>query len=380
MKKCGIALFVPILAAAGWLLGSGQDRSQDLIRSGKIALPSGGEFLDVQIVAKSDDRLLQILALRRTAPPAAFGVRRAGQAEGTLGLWHAYQTPDGSWISNGTVYEWNASAPGGAQAVPRVGRKADFGTPRLAAVSDAAGRLHAVLFDQEAGGRSLYLLRGADSRWRASEIEPLSESLADLCLVPHPDSESVILLGLAGGAQVAGYELSLSARSGEGNLFWARDEFPAEFRAVAYAVTRDDRYLYFLLQAPGGEFRGVERHIASGQWLPGQQKFMRGFRDPIGGAELRSLFGFRDAGGLMQVVGLAGGGGVAHIYRDEIGTWYNNGIALQAPGLRRVSGGVDANGLIHVVGLTEDGRVWHGFRTADHQWRDNGVIFDSRSK
>jgi len=379
MKKCGIALFGLVLLAAGWLFGSGQDKLQDLIRGGKIALPSGGEFLDVQIVTKSDDRLLQILALRRPASSTAFGVRRSGQVGGTLGLWHAYQTPDGSWVSNGTVYELNASAPGDVQAVPRVGGKADFGIPRLAAASDAAGRLHAVIFDQEAGGRSLYLLRGADSRWRASEIEPLSESLDDPCLVPHPDSESVVLLGLAGSTRVAGYELSLSARSGDGDLFWARDEFPAELRAGAYAVTRDDRYLYFLLQAPGGEFRGAERHIASGKWLLEPQKFMRGFRDPIGGAVLRSLFGFRDAGGLMQVVGLTGGG-VVHIYRDEIGTWYNNGIALQAPGLRRISGGVDANGLINVVGLTEDGRVWHGFRTGDHQWRDNGVIFDSRSK
>jgi hypothetical protein len=100
---------------------------------------------------------------------------------------------------------------------------------------------------------------------------------------------------------------------------------------------------------------------------------MRGFLDPIGGAELRSLSGFRDAGGLMQVVGLAGGG-VVHIYRDEVGTWYNNGVALRVPGLRRVSGAADAAGLINVVGVTDDGRLWHGYRAENHQWRDNGHL------
>ncbi|MBN2198335.1 MAG: hypothetical protein JW747_00635 [Candidatus Aminicenantes bacterium] len=370
MKKFGMAAMSLLFFGAGWLFGWVQRTPQDLIRQ-RIAAPAGGEFLDVQIVTKHDDRLLQILALRRSAARTSLGVRGTGQTGAALGLWHAYQAPDGSWVSNGTVYEWPAQGSGA---------KAALGNLRLAAASDKSGRLHAVVLDAKGGGWCLYLLRGADSQWRASEIELLAERLDEPCLVPHPESESVVLIGLAGGTRPAGYELSLTARSGEGEFFWAKDEYPAELRAASYAVTRDDRYLFFLFQIPGGEFRGAERHITSGKWLLEPQKFMRGFRDPIGGAELRSLSGFRDAGGLMQVVGLAGGGGVVHIYRDEIGTWYNNGIALKAPALSRISGAVDGRGLIHVVGLTEDGRIWHGWRAESHEWRDNGIIFEQHSK
>ncbi|OGD29529.1 MAG: hypothetical protein A2Y56_07560 [Candidatus Aminicenantes bacterium RBG_13_63_10] len=200
-----------------------------------------------------------------------------------------------------------------------------------------------------------------------------------MCLVPHPEGNGVVLLGLAGGGpRLVGYASPDPAISGAGGVRWARAEVPGELQAGAFAVSRDDRYLFFLLQTLGGEFRGAELHAASGKWLLEPQKFMRGFRDLIGGAVLKSMSGFRDANGLMQVVGLAGGG-VVHIYRDEIGTWYNNGVALPVPGLRRVSGEIDAQGLINVVGLTEDGRIWHGFRAENHQWRDNGVIFDARS-
>ncbi len=162
-------------------------------------------------------------------------------------------------------------------------------------------------------------------------------------------------------------------------MLWANEQVPAELQAQAFAVAATDRYLFFLIQSPDGGFRGVERHLAGGRWLLEPQKFIHGFRDPIGGASLRSLSGFPDANGLMQVVGLAGNG-LVHIYRDEIGTWYNNGIALQTPGLRRISGCVNGRGAIQVVGLTEDGRIWHGSRGDDHQWRDHGIIFDSRSR
>jgi hypothetical protein len=371
MTKHTARLLCLTLLASAPAFGAGQRSPRDIIR-GKPAPSQGGTFLDAQVVAKGDDGLLQILALRRTAPQASLILRGSGRTGGGLGLWHAYQAPDKSWVSNGIVHEIDATPKSPAAGLRGEGEDV-WADPQLAAASDGSGRLHVVVFDGRPGGRSLYLLRGADARWRAAATEPLSEGLGDPCLVPHPESDGVLLLGLAGGAQVAAYELSLTARSGEGDLFWARDDVPGELRAGAYAVTRDDRYLYFLFQASGGAFRGAERHIASGRWLLEPQKFMRGFLDPIGGAELRSLSGFRDAGGLMQVVGLAGGG-VVHIYRDEVGTWYNNGVALRVPGLRRVSGAADAAGLINVVGVTDDGRLWHGYRAENHQWRDNGHL------
>ncbi|MBM3296767.1 MAG: hypothetical protein FJY83_04120 [Candidatus Aminicenantes bacterium] len=368
MNKTTSGILCLILLIAGWSVSADQRTPRDLLRGGRVEASAGTEFLDAQIVAKGDDRLLQVLALRRGGGGSVRGLERSGQWEGSLGLWHAYQAAETSWVSNGIVFDLALSASErpqeGLRAAPRA-RSA--GTPRLAAMSDADGRLHVAVVETGSGGRVHYLIRDSSSRWRQAATEVLSEDLSEVCLAPHPQADGVALFGLTPEGRIVEYLLSASSRS------VSKTDIPADLRAGSFAVSNVGRYFFFILQAPGGGFRGVERHAVSGEWFMEQQKFMRGFADALGGAALRSLSAFRDAAGLMQVVGLMAGD-IVHFYRDEVGTWYNNGVVLSSPGLRRISGDIDGRGLVNVIGLTNDGRIWHASRAANFQWRDSGLL------
>ncbi len=369
MKKSLMGIVCLLLIAAGSASTGGQRTLRERLLAGKTDPSVGMEFIDVQVVMKGDDHLLQVLAISRGELRQDIG-RGTGRAGETFGLWHAYQTGDKSWVSNGVVYDLAASAAGGIQTGRGLTAASIAGDTQLTAASDSSGRLHVIITSSASGGKYLYVVRDTDSRWRAVTSQTGQDDLAEMCLWTPGGGSGLIRLGGmkggGGGSRIAEY--ALSPAGGDRSLF------PESLPANAFAVSSSSRTSYFLLQLPGGEFQAVDRDVATGKWNLDQQKFMRGFRDPIGGAALRSMCGFPDVNGLPQVVGLAGGGGVVHIYRDEIGTWYNNGVALQAGNLRRISGCLDARGIINVIGLTDNGRIWHGYRAENHQWRDNGLF------
>jgi hypothetical protein len=265
----------------------------------------------------------------------------------------------------------------------------DISEACLAAASDSAGRLHAVVTGTGEGQRRFfYAVRDTDFQWHIMQSDPIPDDLAEPCCIPHADGNQMMLLALVRGGEndsrIVKYTLSPSLGSGQSTFRWTRELFPDNLKARAFAAVQDNRtFVLFLYGSGEGGVQAIDRDMATGKWNFDPQRLEPSIQRDLSKITPRSMVGFLGQDGLPQVLALqAGGGGqsVFHFYRDEIGLWHNNGAVLSVGNIKHLTACPDARGLINLSGVTADGRIWHGYRGESQAWRSQGLIFDSNSR
>ena len=386
MRRIQWGILCLSLFALAVLNASGQYITPEFTKAGIVYRYIWKDFQDAQLVMKTDDQVLQILAIRsgelQQKTARGFATRWT-----VNGLWHAYQNADKSWTSNGVVTDLTAP----------VLERIQFGQPllavgtgeaRLAAASDRSGRLHVVILksgDGQAEKRFSYAVRDNDNQWHVMLSDPIPDDLSQPFCFPPAEGNLMILMGLVqgegNGSRIVKYTLSPMTGGGRDSFRWTRELFPENLQAKAFAAVEDSRTFIMLYQnAEDGNFKAVDRDVATGKWNFDPQRFEKTFEGNITKVTFRNLAGFLGRDGLPQVTGLySGAEGVYHFYRDEIGLWHNNDAVLSVGDLKRVSACLDGQGLFNISGVTNDGRIWHGFRGERLEWRNNGLIYDPNS-
>jgi len=387
MKKTIWAVFNLLIFSFGASAAFGQYAAPEFSKAGRTYRYVWGDFQDARLLMKTDDQLLQVLAVRHGELQLKVGSIFATQWK-VAGLWHAYQAADKTWVSNGVVADLIAPILEQIQ-VGKAMVAVDISEARLAAASDSAGRLHAVITGAGEGERRFfYAVRDADNQWHVMQSDPIPDDLAEPFCIPQADGNRLMLLALIRGGEndsrMVKYALSPSLGGGRDTFRWTRELFPEDLKAKTFAVLQDNRtFIFFLQSSADGSFRAVDRDVATGKWNLDPQRFEPSFRGNISRVTFRNLTGFLGQDGLPQVIGLYSPGGadaLFHFYRDEIGLWHNNDAVLSVSNIKQVSACLDVGGLLNVSGVTTDGRIWQGYRSEGMDWRSHGLIFNSNSR
>jgi hypothetical protein len=387
MKKVIGAVLMAMILALGSSTAVAQYVSPEFDKSGKTFRYAWGEFLDAQLLVKTDDNLLQILAIRQGERQIKVGPSFVTQWK-VAGLWHAYQNAEKTWISNGVVADL-ISPLVEQQQMGQAFASVSIGAPRLAAASDSSGRLQAVITGAGEGeSRFIYAVRDGDSNWHIMYSNPIPDRLNQPCCIPPADGNQMMMLALVLGGEndsrIVRYTLSPSLGGGQDTFRWTRELFPESLKAASFAALQNNRtFILFLQNAGGANVQAVERDVATGKWNFDPQRFEPSIPRELSRIAPQSMIGFLGQDGLPQVVALQAGGGeqvIVHIYRDEVGLWHNNGNIFNVRNFKLISACPDAQGYINLSGIGLDGRVWHGYRGDRLDWRSNGFVFDSNSR
>jgi len=387
MKKSVWAVINVLIFSFGVSAAFGQYAAPEFSKAGRTYRYVWGDFQDARLAIKADDQLLQVLALRHGELQQKVGRVFVPQGK-VAGFWHAYQTSDKTWASNGVVADLIPPIPE-QMLIGKTLVAVDIREARLAAASDSAGRLQAVITGAGEGERRFfYAVRDAGFQWHIMQSDPIPDDLVEPCLIPHADGNRMMLLALVRGGEndsrIVKYTLSPSLGGGRDTFRWTRELFPENLKATAFAAIQDNRtFMLFLYGSGEGNVQAVDRDVVTGKWNFDAQRFEPSIQRDLAKITPRSMSGFLGQDGLPQVFALQSGSGgqdVFHFYRDEIGLWHNNGPVLSVSNIRQFAACPDAGGLINLSGVTGDGRIWHGYRSEGQDWRSHGLIFDLNSR
>ena len=387
MKKSVWAVINVLIFSFGVSAAFGQYAAPEFSKAGRTYRYVWGDFQDARLAIKADDQLLQVLALRHGELQQKVGRVFVPQGK-VAGLWHAYQTSNKTWASNGVV----------ADLIPPILEQmligkalvaVDINEARLAAASDSAGRLQAVIIGAGEGERRFfYAVRDAGFQWHVMQSDPISDDLVEPCLIPHADGNRMMMLALVRGGEndsrIVKYTLSPSLGGDRDTFRWTRELFPDNLKATAFAALQGNRtFTLFLYGSGGGNVQAVDRDVVTGKWNFDAQRLEPSIQRDLARITPRSMSGFLGLDGLPQVFALQSGSGgqaVYHLYRDEDGLWHNNGPVLSVSNIKQFAACPDAGGLINLSGVTGDGRIWQGYRSEGQDWRSHGLIFDLNSR